>query len=919
MSPRAAAPYPRIELFAIAAFVGQWVALRTRQRPCAVDGRALLDGAVECLSAADRLAAAGNSLAAAPAAVAVIAVIAVIAGMAGMAGMAVPLGRLALRAASGRPFSARRRREIIGLAIAALLVFAGSFKLARSAIAPPAGEDHIAGLLAGEVRSAASRRMAGTVASVRPNRGGGARVVVEMDGHRLDTPTALQGRVALYVRHGGGRLSVGERIAFTSTLRRIEGFGNFGEPDWEAVNARQGLFVSAFVWSEQDIDRLPSTAAGGGGRLMPATPAAPATPAGRLTRLLGDDPAAALVIALVTGDRAQLDPATVDSMRAAGLAHVLAISGLHVGIVAGFVVWAVRALALRSALARAGCDVVRPAAVAALAALVAYAAMGAGGVSVARASVSGALSLRALFIGTAARPFRALAWAALAVLAAAPAAVIEPGFQLSFSAAAAILALAHRNARKHAGVVARDDRVGAAFGTSAGTATDTATGPAAAAGSRRAVLQAWLGAALAVSAVAWAATLPLIAHHFQRVSWVAPLVNPLAALPVAATVILGLIAAVIHALTGLGGWLFEPAVLAAKLVLVIAGAGAALPFAESAVIAPGAAAALLLSCAVTVALLSESRLPVAAMVGLALVGALSAVHERYRVDRLDAVFLSVGQGDSTILRLPGGRIAVVDAGPAGRGRRVVEPALRRMHVSRIDYLVVTHVQSDHFGGALHLVERMEVGELWHPGGVCDSAGFAELLDAAASRGVRVVDLESAGGCGRGCERDGAAGFADAPGPASAAGRGWRIDRLETHRPGRPGEPSRRPDSGACDDNDRSIVLRVGFAGQSILLPGDIERAAEQALVGGGRDLRAQILKSPHHGSATSSTAGFLDAVAPSLAVVSAGRANRYGFPAEAVVARLATRGVAMLRTDLDGAIRVTVDADGFRVRTAKRR
>ncbi len=909
MSPRGAAPYARIELFAIAAFAGQWVALRTRQRPCAIDGRALLDGAVECLSAADRLAAAGGSLAAAPAAVAGIAVVAGIAGIAG------PLGRLALRAASGRPFSARRRREITGLAIAALLVFAGSFKLARSAIAPPAGEDHVAGLLAGEVRSAASRRMAGTVASVRPNRGGGARVVVEIDGQRLDTPTVLQGRVALYVRHGGDRLSVGERIAFTSTLRRIEGFGNFGEPDWEAVNARQGLFVSAFVWSEQDIDRLPSTAAGGGGGLMPATPAAPATPAGRLTRLLGDDPAAALVIALVTGDRAQLDPATVDSMRAAGLAHVLAISGLHVGIVAGFVVWAVRALALRSALARAGCDVVRPAAAAALAALVAYATMGAGGVSVARASVSGALSLRALFIGTAARPFRALAWAALAVLAAAPAAVMEPGFQLSFSAAAAILALAHRNARKHAGAAARDDRVGAAFGTAAGTAA----GPATAAGSRRAPLRAWLGAALAVSAVAWAATLPLIAHHFQRVSWVAPLVNPLAALPVAATVILGLIAAVMHALTGLGGWLFEPAVLAAKLVLVIAGAGAALPFAESAVIAPGAAAALLLSCAVTVALLSESRLPVAAMAGLALVGALSAVHERYRVDRLDAVFLSVGQGDSTILRLPGGRIAVVDAGPAGRGRRVVEPALRRMHVSRIDYLVVTHVQSDHFGGALHLVERMEVGELWHPGGVCSSAGFAELLDAAASRGVRVVDLESVGGCGRGCDRDGAAGVADATGTGSVAGRGWRIDRLETHRPGRPGEPSRRPGSGACDDNDRSIVLRVGFAGQSILLPGDIERAAEQALVGGDRDLRAQILKSPHHGSATSSTAGFLDAVAPSLAVVSAGRANRYGFPAEAVVARLAARGVAMLRTDLDGAIRVTVDADGFRVRTAKRR
>lgn len=735
--------------------------------------------------------------------------------------------------------------------------------------------------------------------SVRLNSTGSARVVVALDSDQTSAHRKLTGRVALYIRHGGDRLAVGERIGFTSTLRRVEGFGNFGEPDWEAVNARQGLFVSAFAWNEQDIERLPPSAGSTKGHAVPATPGS------RLTRLLGDDPAAALVIALVTGDRTRLDSTTVDSMRAAGLAHVLAISGLHVGIVAGFVVWAVHALALRSPLARAGCDVVRPAAAAALVALVAYAAMGAGGVSVARASVSGALSLRALFIGTAARPFRALAWAALAVLAAAPGAVIEPGFQLSFCAAAAILALAHRNARKAREVAARD---GSAVATSAMTDdTRRSVSPVAGTVSAGAAVRAKSAAALAVSAVAWAATLPLIAHHFQRVSWVAPLVNPLAALPVAATVILGLTAAVVHALTGLGAWLFEPALLAANGVLAIARAGAALPFAETSIMAPAPPVALMLSCAVAVALLTGSRVLIVAMVGLVLLLAASAIHERYRADRLDAVFLSVGQGDSTILRLPGGRIMVVDAGPTGRGRRVVEPALRRMHISRIDYLVVTHVQSDHFGGAQHLIERMDVGELWHPGGVCRSAGFAKLLDTAAARGVRVVDFASAETC------------EDRGGLCGAAGEGWRIDRIEARRPRGPGEHARFRGAGACDDNDRSIVLRVGFAGQAILLPGDIERAAEQALVAGGRTLGAQILKSPHHGSATSSTAGFLDAVAPKLAVVSAGRANRYGFPAETVVARLAERGVAMLRTDLDGSIRVSIDADGFRVWTAKRR
>lgn len=282
-----------------------------------------------------------------------------------------------------------------------------------------------------------------------------------------------------------------------------------------------------------------------------------------------------------------------------------------------------------------------------------------------------------------------------------------------------------------------------------------------------------------------------------------------------------------------------------------------------------------------------------------------ATFERYRGDRLDVVFVSVGQGDATVVKLPGGRIMVVDGGGPGRSRLTVEPLLRRMRVGRIDYLVITHVQSDHWGGVPELAAAFEVGELWYPGhggGGCSVRGFDRFLSSLRERGVRVVDL-------------GQTSLAPLQGK-----QGWRVGVLWPQSGVSAGQGQQ-----GCNDNNRSVVLSVDFAGHRLLLTGDIEAEAEQSLLALARDdplaasLRADVSKVPHHGSRSSSTPAFVAAVAPELAVVSAGAGNRYGFPHAEVRRRYHRSGARVLSTALWGAVSVGRSHRGIDVDRAQRR
>jgi len=562
---------------------------------------------------------------------------------------------------------------------------------------------------------------------------------------------------------------------------------------------------------------------------------------------------AALLGAMVFGDTAApIDEALQTAFRRAGVVHVLVASGTQVSLLLALIFLLGRVVAVPGWVQL----------VVATPVIALYSLMTGAEPSILRAAVMGWLVFAAVAFGQDHDMPTALAVSAGILVGLEPFRLESIGFQLSFAAAAGILLLGLPLAELWR------PRLGKLVGTTA-----------------------------AMTIAAQAYTAPLLIYHFRQLSLVGPIANlpvvPFSGILVVTGLAQAVLAQVWDAAAGLLGWL-NHGLLSGFVALV--GWFAAVPggYREPFLLTPEAMAGLVATLGwVTMSVASTGRpgrrvreTAVVWLLGIvaagSLYGAWRAAHAVCTVTVLD-----VGQGDSILIRGPGGQAVLVDGGPAiddggyqqDAGRDAVVPALMLQGVRRLDAVIGTHRHADHIGGLAAVLEAMPVERVLLPELPEDVQAVQQVLAAADQQDVTPAILR-------------------------------RGDRIEL--PGGVGvfvlwPPARPVQDTGSDTNNNAVVLKVIYGATSWLLTSDLEQRGEELLLRHAGNLHADVLKVPHQGSADACGEALLEAVDPSYAVVSVGP-NVYGHPDQGTMSRLAARGIVVARTDRDGM--VTYRSDG---------
>lgn len=678
---------------------------------------------------------------------------------------------------------------------------------------------------------------------------------------------AVPGRIAWDWDEPGLRPAPGQRVEVLLRLRPVHGYANRGGGDFEWQQRLRGVFFRAYTRGPE----------------LEATWGAPPPNAlwelreglrGRLLSHLPQTQGGALVLGLLLGDRSRIDQDVTEELRAAGLSHTLALSGLNVVYVAVLGL----GLAWAAGLAWPGLYLRLPrqklAILFSLPLIVAYVWLGQGSPSLVRSAWMFAFWGLLVLLDRGRTLVDGLFLALALIVLWDPLAVYDIGLQMS---AVAVVGLAFLHPWLNGLVPPARGRV------------------------LRLLRRGW--EALAMTLAANLALLPVTLWYFG--SYPPNFLLNLLWLPVQGLVVqlFGMAGLALAALPGLGG-VAGPLLAAAAATQDFMLAGlhqlhAAGWFPTWAVLRPlwpellGAALVLAVApyCRALYCRDQRNPLPVLLLISGLLLTAWPHVQMlgNEARDELRLTVLDVGQSQAVLVGAPGGVRVLIDGGGTMSptfdiGRSVVGPALAWGRPPRLDAVVLTHPDADHAQGLAWILAHFEVGRLL-TNGQWPEGRLAEVLDAALARGVNAGRLRP---------QVMTAGEALELGPGVV---------LAAQHPA--------PDYAATGTNDNSLVLRLMWRGQGLaLLPGDVQRDGIEDMLERRRDLRAGVLLLPHHGSKSSLSGLLYEAVGPRLALVSCGYQNQYRFPNKDVAAELAGRGIELFGTPERGMMELVWSAPG---------
>lgn len=678
---------------------------------------------------------------------------------------------------------------------------------------------------------------------------------------------------------GGENYWFGERLRLSGTIIEPRGRRNPGGFDYRFYLLSQG--VDALIYPAKA--RVSSLGPGEVGKLTESAAIIRSAMTESIKSAL-PSPSAELLTAILFGQRDQLPPEVEENFRRAGVGHLMAVSGLHVGIIAAMILGLWRRLNLKGNLPL----------ILAIALVIVYAYLTGMRPSALRAAIMVSIALAALLLDRERDLPTAVAFAALVTLFINPLLLFTIGFQLSYAATLALIYIYRPLER-----ILIDLNC-----------------------------PRYLIAPLVVTIAAQIGVLPLCIYYFQYIPTGVLLFNLLLLPMIALVVGLGLTGALISLVFPAGGayllWASRPLL---ELMLLITSISS-LPGFYVPLKPPGIlllfifygflAASLLLyyrwenhtrllgkislldyAQLIFHRLLPGKRIRMHIVGGSVLILAIIFVWSGLLLpsqSMLTVTFIDVGQGASALVEAPCGAVIMIDAGgvPAWRsdpgeiGERVLLPFLRRQGIRSIDLAVITHPHEDHFGGFISMVGEIDLKKILISPIAGNTEHYGDLLNQAQLAGSVISQ--------------------------SVNGQIWLCGPDLTLEIVGPPEPLLRGTN--SDLNNNSIVFFLHYGEIRMLFTGDIEDAAVIDLFGRRVDLRADLLHVPHHGGFMEAMPAFIEAVRPSLAVIQVGP-NSFGHPHPYIIGVLEAAGVPIYRNDHHGAVIVKTDGKAIRVTTTE--
>jgi len=655
----------------------------------------------------------------------------------------------------------------------------------------------------------------------------------------------------------------GDKIAIRTKLSRPYSFGNPGGFDYPSFLASQNIRVTGRISSITHISPLSQQKS-----WLHSLTYLPENIRLSIRDLINrnlSSKESGIYRALLIGDRSGIDRDTLEAFKASGTMHILAISGMHLSLVASLLFLLFYSLTKRSQYLMLRISCKKLALIATIPPLCIYALLAGAQTPVLRSLIMVLVFILAFCIHRQRSPFTTLSFAALLILLLNPVSLFTVSFQLSFAAVASLILIFPRlsqllqeqdqpDKEKTTGIFLRISR--------------------------------WIMAALLVSITATIGTAPLLLLSFNRISTVGPMANlllePLLCLW---SLPFGLIAIIVHFFDPpTSGYFLQIGAIGIKTAILITDFFKNYDASTLWLPTPSPALVILyyLSLGLCFSKLTLKK-TVPIFLGITLCFAFPPLNFLHRFSTTsEIVFLDVGQGTSSLIIFPGGKNMLIDGGGAfskrfNVGESVIARYLWQKGITHLDSILITHPDADHYNGIPFLLKRFHPDVLWVNGESGHDEKYSNMIELAHDLGIKIKTPTN--------------------NEILMQSSGVTVSNISN-----PFLNTESSSEISISSNDKSLIVQLKGDGFSCLFPGDISSRVEHALIMNKTKLKSTILLSPHHGSKTSNTEEFLDSVNPEQIVVSAGRFKPLFFPTPELRALCNTKNIPLLITAERGAI-----------------